>query len=211
MLDVHPPHSKVRSVGEFFLHLLTITIGLFIALILESAVQSVHHRHQREQAEADLRQEIRANNAQLDASHKAVAREQASLVRAMEFLRARQANKPYDISGISLAFQIVPLSDASWRTASATGVLSFMNYDNVQLYATAYHMQDAFNDMEQKSLDSFLQLHSYVVGNPDLSKMPKEEAADAMIDVRLAYAHLDALEGISQTLGTDYKQALASQ
>jgi hypothetical protein len=211
MLDVHPPHGKLRSVGEFFLHLFTITIGLLIALLLEAAVERTHHRHQREQAESDLRQEIRANSKQLAASHKAVASEQANLLRAMQFLEARQANKPYDISGISLAFQIVPLSDASWRTASATGTLIYMNYDNVQHYAAAYHMQDSFADMEQESLDSFLQLHSYVVGNPDLTKMPKEEAAEAMIDVRHAYAHLDALEGISQTLATDYKQALEPQ
>jgi hypothetical protein len=211
MLDVHPPHSKISSVGEFFLHLFTITIGLLIALALEAAVERSHHNHQREQAESDLRQEIRANSAQLAAAHRAVAGEQANLVRAMEFLEARQANKPYDISGISLAFSIVPLSDASWRTASATGVLSYMNYDSVQLYAAAYHMQDQFADMEQESLDSFLQLHSYIVGSPDLTKMPPEEAAEALVDVRHAYAHLDALQGISQTLATDYKQALAPQ
>jgi hypothetical protein len=210
MLDVHPPHSKIHSVGEFFLHLLTITVGLFIALILESAVERHHHNRQREQAESDLRQEIRSNNTQLAAAHMAVAREQANLVRAMAFLEGRRANKPYDIAGISLDFSIVPLSDASWRTASATGVLSYMDYDHVQLYAAAYHMQDEFADMEQESLDSFLQLHSYVVGNPGLTRMTSEEAAEAMVDVRHAYAHLDALEGISQTLGSDYKQALAS-
>jgi len=211
MLEVHPPHSKINSVGEFFLHLLTITVGLFIALALESAVERIHHRHQREQAESDLRQEIRANNTQLAASHKAIAREQANLVRAMAFLEAHEANKPYDSSGMSLAFSIVPLSDASWRTASATGVLIYMDYDHVQLYAAAYHMQDEFADMEQDSLDSFLQLHSYAVGNPDLTRMTPQEAGEALVDVRHAYAHLDALEGIGQTLGADYKQALAGQ
>ena len=32
MLDVHPPHGKMHGVGDFFLHLFTITVGLLIAL-----------------------------------------------------------------------------------------------------------------------------------------------------------------------------------
>ena len=44
-MDVQPPHQPVRGWKDFALHLLTITIGLFIALSLEAAVQSLHHRH----------------------------------------------------------------------------------------------------------------------------------------------------------------------
>lgn len=211
MLDVHPPHGKIHSVGEFFLHLFTITIGLLIALGLEAAAERHLHHQQRDEAEANLRQEITDNQIQLATAHKAIAGEQANLIRSMQFLEAREANKPYDITGISLAFSIVPLRDASWRTATATGVLSYMDYDHVQHYAAAYHMQDEFAAMEQESLDSFLQLHSYLVGNADPTKMTPEEAAAAMIDVRHAYAHLDAMGGITLTLGKDYKQALASQ
>ena len=58
MLDVHPPHGKLHGVGDFFLHLFTITIGLLIALGLEAAVDR-HHQHElREQAEANLRTEL---------------------------------------------------------------------------------------------------------------------------------------------------------
>jgi hypothetical protein len=112
---------------------------------------------------------------------------------------------------MSLAFSIVPLRDASWRTATATGVLSYMEYDHVKPYAAAYHMQDDFAAMQKESLDSFLQLHSYLVGGADPTKMTPQEAAAAMIDVRNAYAHLDAMDGISRTLDIDYKEALAAQ
>lgn len=59
MLDVHPPHEPVHGPRDFFLHLFTITIGLLIALGLEASVEALHHRHQREEAEAKIRQEIR--------------------------------------------------------------------------------------------------------------------------------------------------------
>jgi hypothetical protein len=35
MLDVHSPHEKMHGFKDFLLHLLTITIGLLIALGLE--------------------------------------------------------------------------------------------------------------------------------------------------------------------------------
>jgi hypothetical protein len=211
MLDVHPPHEKVHGIGDFFLHLFILTIGLLIALALEGLVEHIHHNHQREEAEANLRQEIRDNQKRLTAVHTSIAGEQANLVRAMQFLEAREANQPYDIKGMSLAFEIFPISDASWRTATATGVLVYMNYDHVQKYAAAYHMQDEFAEIEQETLDSFLQLHSYIVANADPTKMDAEEARTAMLDVRHAYAHLDAMDQIATSLSRDYRSALPKE
>jgi hypothetical protein len=62
-MDVHPPHQPIRSWKDFLLHLLTITIGLFIALTLEASIESIHHRHLVREAHRNLRQEIQANHA----------------------------------------------------------------------------------------------------------------------------------------------------
>jgi hypothetical protein len=56
MLDVHPPERGIHGIRDFFIHLMTITVGLLIALGLENAVEAVHHRHQRKEAEVTLRQ-----------------------------------------------------------------------------------------------------------------------------------------------------------
>ena len=61
MLDIHLPHGKMLGVKEFFLHLFTITIGLFIALSLEGLVEYQHHRHLAHEAEDGLRAEISNN------------------------------------------------------------------------------------------------------------------------------------------------------
>jgi hypothetical protein len=52
-VDVHLPGS-IRTWKDFLLHLLTITIGLFIALTLEAAVESMHHRHLVREARVSL-------------------------------------------------------------------------------------------------------------------------------------------------------------
>ena len=52
MLDVHPPHKAIEGVGEFFLHLFTITVGLLIAVGIEAAVE--RHQHRELAAEARI-------------------------------------------------------------------------------------------------------------------------------------------------------------
>ena len=54
MLDVHAPHHRLDSVREFVVHILTITVGLLIALGLEASVENMHHRHQRREAEETI-------------------------------------------------------------------------------------------------------------------------------------------------------------
>ncbi len=61
MIDVHPPHEPVHSWPDFLLHLVTITIGLLIALSLEGCVEWQHHRHLVHDAEASLQAEIENN------------------------------------------------------------------------------------------------------------------------------------------------------
>jgi hypothetical protein len=37
--DIHPPHQAAHSWRDIFIHLATITVGLFIALSLEGCVE----------------------------------------------------------------------------------------------------------------------------------------------------------------------------
>jgi hypothetical protein len=59
MLDVHPPHEKMHGFKDFLLHLLTITIGLLIALGLEGYAERWRQRELKNDADTKLRQEIR--------------------------------------------------------------------------------------------------------------------------------------------------------
>jgi hypothetical protein len=43
--DIHPPHQAAHRWRDIFIHLATITVGLFIALSLEGCVEWQHHRH----------------------------------------------------------------------------------------------------------------------------------------------------------------------
>jgi hypothetical protein len=64
-MEVHAPHEPIHSWRDFILHIVTITIGLLIALGLEAGVEALHHRHLRNETRAKLRNEIIEDQKQL--------------------------------------------------------------------------------------------------------------------------------------------------
>jgi hypothetical protein len=86
-MDVHPPHQPIHTVKDFLLHLLTITVGLFIALSLEAAVESLHHRHLVRDARESLHREITVNHQQYAINVKWVAENREQLARNIELLQ----------------------------------------------------------------------------------------------------------------------------
>jgi hypothetical protein len=208
MLDVHPPHEKMHGFKDFLLHLFTITVGLLIALALEGCAERWHHRELRREADENLRQEIRDNTEEIATMRSEIAREETNLTGALAFLQARRAKKEYDIHSINLGFSIGNLSDASSRTASATGALSYMEYSHVQRYASVYQLQDKFDVLQLQTFNDFLQLQSYVVNGFDPDKVTPEEAVSAAVEVRRAFARLKALDALGDALSKDYDTVL---
>ena len=132
MLDVHAPEHPLHTRRDFFLHLFTITVGLFIALSLENAAEWLHHVHQRREADANITSEIRDNRKDLVAALKADHDAQGSLLRSAAFLKAHAEGKPYDIHNIELGMTLTDLEDSSWQTAGANGALSYMEYEHIK-------------------------------------------------------------------------------
>jgi len=211
MLDVHPPHGRLHGVGDFFLHLFTITIGLLIALGLEGCVERVHQHHLRDEADATITQELRDNRKQIDAAQAARAREWTNLRSVLDFIAAREANQPYDISKIGLGFSIIPLHDASWNTAASTGALSFMEYKRVQSFASAYKLQGQFTHLQDEALEEFIELQSYVVAGADPMKIPVADLKEAEPTVRHALANIKAMQEIGGDLAKEYDGAIQAK
>jgi len=211
MLDVHPPHEKMHGIRDFLLHLLTITIGLLIALALEGCAERWHHRQLRNEAEANLHQEIRDNAKEIASAHIANASEQANLKKVLEFLEARKENRDYDIHEIQMGFTIGDLKDSSWKTASATGALSYMEYDHVQRYAAAYRLQDKYSALQDQTINEYLQLQSYIIYGFDPKKLTASDAESAELDARRTLTHLVAMDQVGEAVNKEYDNVLAEK
>ncbi len=211
MIEVHSPGERITGFRDFLLHLLTITIGLLIALGLEGCVELWQHRNVRHEADARLRQEITENQKELAETRSAIAKERGNLISVLKFLQARSRNQPYEIHGMFLNFVLGTLRNASWSTASATGALGYMEYGHVQRYATAYQVQGEFSALQSQTFEDFLQLQSYVVFEFDPQKMSAVDAQAASTDVRRTLSHLVAMDQIGEGLAKTYRQALARE
>jgi hypothetical protein len=201
----------MHGIRDFLLHIFTITVGLFIALLLEGCVEKIHQHHLRDEADSNIQQEIRHNEQALKKTLDFATAEQKSLIEVLKFLDAKTAGKQYPIETIQLGFSSEPVSDANWRTATATGALSFMEYKRVEDFASAYQVQDLFLRLEEQTLDDFLQLQSYVAYGFDPEKVSPEAAKAAMPDVRKALSHVVALQQVGAGLNKAYEDALAGK
>lgn len=208
MLEVHPPGHAISGMRDFFVHLLTITVGLLIALGLESSVEALHHRHQRIEAEATIRRELEENRHKIEVAGPGIESEMKGMIVVLNFLEARQQGKPGDTTGATLSFSEGPLQDAAWRAAASTGVLSFVDYSQAEKYALAYKEQDLYETMQQRTLDDYLQLDSFMVNGADPAKITKEQIDAGLPIVRQTIGHLRGMADVRVGALSIYQQAL---
>jgi hypothetical protein len=210
MLDVHPPHEPIHGTRDFLLHLFTITVGLLIALGLEATVEAVHHRHQRIEAEATIREELQQNRESLKKIRQNILSEQTNLQRELAVLEDLREGKQDDLANIDLSFNIEPLQSAGWHTASGTGALSYMPYATVQRFSEVYQLQDDFERAASTAFAQFETVFSYITA-PDRHALMYPKAADvenAIRDVHIAQSDLRALQDVGRGTLKDYDSVL---
>lgn len=85
---MHLPGNRIGGFRDFTVHLLTITVGLLIAIGLEQSVEAMHHRHQRKEAEKLIREEIQDNQNALRENAKVLMDEINSMNDTLRSLKA---------------------------------------------------------------------------------------------------------------------------
>ena len=186
MLDVHPPHRPIEGVGEFFLHLFTITVGLLIAVGIEAAVERHQHRELAAEARDTMTAEIRKNSSNVADALKDIDQEQQKLKDNLDSVRKVQLN-PSDPASrnlhLDISFNTTGLEDTGWRTAQVTGALAFMPYAESERYTSIYRVgeeflknQDQLSEDESRILGIIQKFH--VGQGSNLTK----DAADALAE-----------------------------
>jgi hypothetical protein len=144
-LDVHPPHEPVRSWKDFILHLLMITIGLLIALALQAAVESLHHRHMVSEARANLRREIAENHKLYTENLKNLQVNRVQLDQNIDQLRELRAGKTPQKFDLQWGFAWSSYADSAWKSARDIGAVSYMRPEVIEDYSGVYGQQTLVN------------------------------------------------------------------
>jgi hypothetical protein len=155
MLDIHLPR-KLHGLGEFLLHLFTITVGLLIAVQIESCVEWRHHLHMAEEARVALRSEIEHNLKDMKGAQPGlkVWREQIDAdLMAMQRIQENPDDPKAQHTSLTVNASGITLDDTAWRTAQSTGALAYMPYEEAARYAKIYQAQSMVLAAEEKPME----------------------------------------------------------
>ena len=167
MLDVHPPHERIHSLRDFALHLLTITIGLLIALSLEGCLEWHHHRTLVHEAETGLRVEIEKNSGNLASLRQEIADQQKQLDDDLTVLTQMQTTPRAPHHQLGFGFRWAKFDDVAWKTAQGTGAVAYMPYEDASTYSNIYDMQDEVSKAELQVTDEVLRSSAFPSTQPD--------------------------------------------
>jgi hypothetical protein len=210
-MEIHPPHSSIKSFKEFCVHLLTVIIGILIALSLEGLLERHHHRSLLHEARTNIAAEIRENRTRLQQGLAAAPGAEAELKRTIEAMEARRRNPQAPWSDFNWGFALFPLASTAWSSAASTGAIGYMDYSEVQLYTRVYLLQDQFLTVQQRTLDRWLDLQKWserispsggrpMLSSDDLSQIEGAAAA--------ALIHTQTEESIATSLSEQYAKVL---
>jgi len=210
-VDVHPPHGPIRSWKDFTLHLLTITIGLLIALALEAAVQSLHHRHMVKEARVNLRREIGENHTLYAENLRSLQARLMELERDIDQLRDLRAGKTPEHFELQWSFNWSSYTDSAWKSARDSGAVGYMRPEVIKKYSEVYGQQTFVNEAgvsilfdQTKAAAPLLLMKNH--------KDPKELSAGDIQALLLSAAELEGrvkeLQLFMQVLDEDYTAAL---
>ncbi len=209
-MEVHAPHHPLNSWRDFFIHIITITIGLLIAIALEQTVEHLHNRHVRAETRENFRAEIRADEQQLPKNLHALVGERAMLEADMDLLRQVQTHHPL-AAGAKLDFNWYwsSMPDAAWQTAHETGTLALFPADQVQQYSYLYGQQTLVNTAGLTLIRSITDAQIPLRIHDDLTTMSPALINELLHNCAVSLNQIDYVENLSKALPNDYKEALA--
>ena len=204
-MEVHPPHGPIRSVKEFLVHLLAITIGLLIALGLEASVEWVHHRRLVREAREHIFQEIHDNERNVIGELNALPAEKTHLNRTLDAVSELQSRRPAEFEE-DFKWTFTRLNASGWEAALSTGAVAHMTYQEARRYSELYTLQGLFNE----NMDRYVQKRGEMYAFLALTKRPAKRgiAPDFEDGKRMIAEEIvigDFLREIGYTLAEEYR------
>ncbi|MGA7158566.1 MAG: hypothetical protein WBY53_17100 [Acidobacteriaceae bacterium] len=208
-MDIHAPMEPIHSWRDFAIHLTIVTIGLFIALMLEAGVEALHNRHLLHTAQHNLRSELNDNRSVLvdDEHHLDVTQKQ--IEDGLTILDSIKSHKT-DADLPAQNWNWNSPQAAAWETARDSGALALMSYEEAESYNVVYGQQRTVNDQASLYIRDIYDITAPLHGTMKLSDLSPTQL-DAMIAAsNQALADLHLLRDYCLSLGRIYSRAKAS-
>jgi len=153
-MEIHAPHHPIMSLREFMVHLLTVTVGILIALGLEQSVETYHHHRLAAEARENMLIEVRDNQKELDKHLADLGKLQQDREHGIGLVDRLLAHKHLGSEEVVLNFSGATLNSASWTTASTVGAMAYMEYGEVKRFAEVYKLQDLYERLQNDQIQT---------------------------------------------------------
>jgi hypothetical protein len=204
-MDIHLPKPP-RSVSEFAIEIGTITIGILIALTLESVVTALHNRDIVEKSRAQLVTELKTNRDHLTEVVQTADADVGALHAYISYGEDRLHHKAHALPTAPLPGDFTTLGTSAWESTVATNALVHMPFDQASAVAGAYASARAFNSLEERIEDRWFELSS--IGDP--SDLTNADLRRVVGQLRIAYAYQTAAAQAGNEVLHKYDVALAA-
>lgn len=209
-MEIHLPRP-VKSLKEFLRELLTITVGILIALSLEGLVEWRHHHTMVREARENIVSELRENLRELNTEQQDLNRMRQQGADLIALVHQLQKDRKIKVRQVQLNWSFAELHSTSWDSASKTNTLAYMPYREVKQYSDVYDLQRAFTDLQQHSIEVGLEVQGMsTLLDRDPKTLTTAELSDAERRIGLAVANIVAMQQIGQPLMDRYTAVLKS-
>ncbi len=210
-MEIHTRRVPATSLREVVQELLIITAGILIALSLEGLVDWNHHRTLVREARTNILNELRENQRDLAKELDAIGtmRQQTGVL--IDLVHRLETNRRTPVQQFQYGFTIAELHSTSWNTASSTGALGYMPYQEVKRYTEVYDLQHDFELLQQRALAASLDvegLGTLLARNP--ASLSSAELADAERRLGIELADVNAMEQVAGPLNQRYQELLGA-
>lgn len=209
MHEAHGPEKPIHSPKEFLLHMLTVMLGLLLALGLEAIVEWRHHQHLAHQATENIRRELAENETWLDATLSYAPDEEKYLVAVIGEMKKVKASdgKATIAPPATIGWTFNVLARANYDMAQANGALSYMKFEDAARFAAAYTLQQELVVRQTEAWTSLGKLGACSVGIDDPTHPSLEDAACRQAAAREMVVRVQAVENVASFVKKAYADA----
>jgi hypothetical protein len=208
-MEIHAPDKPIHSKKEFMFHMLTVVLGILIALALDSIVTWAHHRILVREAGANIATELRNNKETIEKAVPEIQARQKQLQAVISTIDEIEKSRKVPTGKIKYSFASYELYSTAWKTASVSGAVTHMEYEQLKDYTDAYDLQQDFLTVQSQGFSSVGNLAAAMhVLDQDIAKVSKERLEDIQRETLKILTIQKTLENVSAGLISAYDKAL---
>jgi hypothetical protein len=208
-MEIHTPDKPIHTKKEFMFHMFTVVLGILIALGLEGIVEWAHHRALVREARANIATELRHNRETIAKALPELKARQQQLRNIISLAAELEKTHKLNQQSVGFDFSSYELYSTAWKTASVSGAVTYMDYEELKNYTDAYDDQQNFITVQNLALPTIGELSAAMQAlNRDLSKTPDGKLDEIQKQAIRLLSIEEALESEAVSLNKDYKKAL---